>query len=129
MRLLLFEYLFWIASVAVFFRATMKERMEALAPLETYRAILEGEDILPETILNVAVFIPIGLLLGCAFGRLKWWKVLAIGGGFSLSIEVLQFVLKRGFAEFDDVFHNLLGCAIGFLGYLALIHVVKRVSR
>ena len=62
-------------------------------------------------------------------GLLVLWKVLAIGGGFSLLIEVLQFVLKRGFAEFDDVFHNLLGCAIGFLGYLALAHVVKRVSR
>lgn len=129
MRLLLFEYLFWILSIAVFFRATMNQRMESLAPFESYRAIIEGEDILPETLLNVAVFIPIGLLLGCAFGRLKWWEVLAIGGCFSLLIEMLQFLLKRGFAEFDDVFHNVLGCAIGFGVYLAVTYVVKRVAK
>ena len=59
-------------------------------------------------------------VLGCAFGRMKGWKVLLIGGGFSVLIETLQFVLKRGFAEFDDVFHNVLGCLIGFGVYVGV---------
>ena len=58
---------------------------------------------------------------------MDWGKVLAVGGGFSLLIEVLQFVSRRGFAEFDDVFHNVLGCAIGFGLYVAVAWVVTRV--
>lgn len=128
-RLLLFEYVFWIISIALLFRTVMEDRMCSLTPFKSYRAILEGQDILPETILNVAVFIPIGFLLCCSFRRLKWWQVLSIGAGFSLLIEVLQFVFKRGFAEFDDVFHNVLGCAIGLGMYLVVAWVVKPRER
>ena len=59
-------------------------------------------------------FIPIGLLLGISFPNIKWWIVLLIGGAFSLLIETLQFFLRRGFAEFDDVWHNVLGCMVGY---------------
>lgn len=31
-------------------------------------------------------------------------------------IETLQFVLKRGFTEVDDVWHNVVGCVIGWGG-------------
>ena len=58
---------------------------------------------------------------------MKWWKALVIGGGFSLLIEVSQFVFKRGFAEFDDVFHNVLGCAIGFGVYVMVAWLVMRL--
>ena len=43
-------------------------------------------------------------------------------------IEVLQFVFKRGFAEFDDVFHNVVGCAIGFGVYVGIVYLIKRIS-
>lgn len=81
-----------------------------------------------ECISNVIAFIPIGLLLGGSFDQMKWWKVLLIGGGFSILIETLQFFLKRGFAEFDDVFHNVLGCMIGFGMYVVIIAIVKRAA-
>ena len=32
----------------------------------------------------------------------------------SATIETLQFFLKRGFAEVDDVMHNMVGCVIGY---------------
>ena len=57
---------------------------------------------------------------------MKWWKVLFIGGGFSVLIETLLFLLKRGFAEFDDVFHNALGCVIGFGVYVGVRWMVER---
>lgn len=60
--------------------------------------------------MNGVAFIPIGLLLGISFPDIKWWKVLLIGGAFSLLIETLQFFLRRGFAEVDDVWHNVVGC-------------------
>ena len=77
---------------------------------------------------NVLAFVPIGLLLGCAFGRMKGLKMLLIGGGFSVLIETLQFFLKRGFAEFDDVFHNVLGCVIGYGVYALVAYWVKAIS-
>ena len=71
--------------------------------------------LLVENIMNVVVFMPVGILLGCAFRHMKWWKVLLIGGGISFSIEAMQYFFKRGFAEVDDMMHNTLGCVIGYL--------------
>ena len=78
-------------------------------------------------IANVLAFVPIGLLLGCAFGRMKWWKVLLIGGGFSLLIETLQFILKRGFAEVDDVMHNVVGCLLGYGVYIGIAYLSQSI--
>ena len=64
--------------------------------------------------MNVVVFIPYGFLLGCSFGRMKWWRVFPIGLLTSVIIETIQYVFMRGFADFDDVFHNMLGCMIGW---------------
>ena len=77
----------------------------------------------------MVAFIPIGLLLGISFPGIKWWKILLIGGAFSLLIETLQFFLRRGFAEFDDVFHNVLGSMIGWGGYTAIMYVAKKVLK
>ena len=70
-------------------------------------------------------FIPVGLLLGCSFGRLKWWHILLAGLALSLSIEILQFTLLRGFVEFEDLFHNTPGCLVGSEVY----RVVERMMR
>ena len=118
--LLLVEYMVLLLALAVLTRKVLPDRIFDFAPFWSYREVLRsGKDaLLTQNIANVMAFVPIGLLLGCAFGRMKWWKALAIGGGFSILIEVLQFVFLRGFAEFDDVFHNVLGCMIGYWIYI-----------
>ena len=127
--LLLVEYVVLLLALAVLTRKVHSSRPFDLTPFWSYRAILQGgkDALLTQNIANVLAFVPIGLLLGCAFGRMKWWKALAIGGGFSLLIEVLQFVFKRGFSEFDDVVHNVLGCAIGFGVYVLVAWFVMRI--
>ena len=124
--LLLAEYMGLILLVAVFCRKLLDVREFHVIPFRSYWYIWEGGRFLVQVFMNVLVFVPIGLLLGCTFGRLRWKTVLSIGGGFSLLIEVLQFVFRRGFAEFDDVFHNVLGCAIGFGVYVAVAWLVTR---
>ena len=124
--LLLAEYMGLILLVAVFCRKLLDVREFHVIPFRSYWYIWEGGRFLVQVFMNVLAFVPIGLLLGCAFGRLRWKTVLWIGGGFSLLIEVLQFVFRRGFAEFDDVFHNVLGCAIGFGVYVAVAWLVQR---
>ena len=76
--------------------------------------------------MNVVAFIPLGFILGFSSRRMKWWKVALFAAGFSLLIETLQFVTKRGFAEFDDVFHNVVGAMIGCGVYAGVKWVVKR---
>ena len=55
-------------------------------------------------LLNIAMFVPLGVLLplaGTAFRR--WYWALAAGAGTSLGIEVLQYLLGRGQADVDDL--------------------------
>lgn len=78
-----------------------------------------------QNVWNVILFIPIGLLLPLAFKRCRWWTAFLLGFCFSCFIEILQLVSMRGFSELDDVFHNTLGCMIGFLmmkGIIAVWH-------
>lgn len=127
--LLLVEYMILLLTLAVLMRKVHPTQTFDFTPFWSYREVLRsGKDaLLTQNIANVLAFVPIGLLLGCAFGRMKWWKALAIGGGFSLLIEVLQFVFKRGFSEFDDVFHNVLGCASGVGVYVLAAWLVMRI--
>ena len=70
-----------------------------------------------DMVMNIAIFMPVGFLLGMAFHAVRWWHTMIIGGGISLSIELLQYFTNRGVSELDDVFHNTLGCLIGFCVY------------
>lgn len=84
-------------------------------PYWSYAAILDGkESLIKEDLLNVALFLPIGFLLCCLMPIRKWWIALVFGFGLSSCIELLQLVWKRGTCEFDDVFHNTIGCLIGY---------------
>ena len=87
-RLVLLEYLFWIVCYAVIFRDVQAIRAYSFTPFWGYRAIKGwGDLLLTQIILNVIAFIPIGFLLGCSFGKIKWWIVLLFSATFSLLIE------------------------------------------
>ncbi len=121
------EYVVLLLCSTVLFRTTSDVYKYDWRPFWSYKAIEDGRvELLPENIMNVVVFMPIGLLLGLVFGNIKWWQVLLVGSIISLSIEVMQFWLKRGFAETDDIMHNTLGCLIGYgIGRLLLWKVNK----
>ena len=123
--LLLIEYIFLIFCSTVFFRTTSELRKYDIHPFWSYKAIQDGrEDLLAENIMNVVVFIPVGLMLGSLL-RVKgsWLIALLIGCSISVTIEALQFFFMRGFSELDDVMHNALGCAIGFL----IVAIIKGI--
>ena len=128
--LILLEYMLLLLVLAVFTRTVRSESAVDLSPFWSYRAIRDGSKSLSTQIIaNVVAFIPIGLLSSCVFGRIKWWRALLFGGAFSLLIETLQFVLKRGHVETDDVMHNVLGCAIGLGVYAGVTWALKRVRK
>lgn len=115
MALLLVEYVFLLYCSTVFFRGEAA-RGHNFLPFWSYVEIYHGDEqgLLPQNIMNVVVFMPVGLLLGMAFRSMNWWKAGLAGCCISLLIEILQYVFKRGFSEFDDIFHNVIGCMIGY---------------
>lgn len=113
--LLLMEYVFLLYCFTVFCRIYFEGRGYNFHPFWSYVAIQNGrEELLAENIMNVLAFTPIGLLLGLSFRNINWWQVLLVGSLISISVEAMQFWLKRGFAETDDVIHNTLGGLIGY---------------
>ena len=126
--LLVVEYVFLLYSSTVFFRPYTIETGHELTPFWSYMAIQEGKsDLKPVVLMNIAVFVPLGFLL-YMFKELKWWMVLLIGFVVSLSIEMLQYIFHRGCPEFDDIFHNTLGCLVGIAIYKAVSSSCKFLS-
>ena len=130
-RLLLLEFIFLLISLTVLYRPIQLGRAFNLIPFWSYRAVLgwEHDLLLTQIIMNVVAFIPLGFLLGCSFSKMKWWKVALFSAFFSLIIETIQFITIRGFAEFDDVFHNVVGAMIGYGMFVGLRWLIKRVRR
>ena len=121
----LIEYLIFLFILTVLAREVQSERAFNFTPFWSYRSLIEGNKYyLPQAIMNVIAFIPVGVLLGSVFSDIKWYTVLATCASISIVIETLQFVLKRGFTEFDDLFHNILGGLLGYGVYLVIARVL-----
>ena len=121
--LLLIEYVFFIFCSTVIFRPTGEARQYDFHPFWSY----DRPDLLIENIMNVVVFVPVGMLLCVAFKQMTWWKALLIGCSISISIEALQFLFIKGFSELDDVIHNMVGCLIG-CGFYSLMELSTRLK-
>jgi len=128
-KIALVEILFLIYGSTVFFRKYVETRGHNFQPFWSYKAIENGEEFyIEENFLNFLFFLPVGLLLGCAFRSMTWWKVMMIGFCVSASIEIMQYVHNRGFAEVDDVMHNTLGCLVGYGIYKLAKYGLERIN-
>jgi len=97
-----------------------------LIPFWSYIDIIKNDQyvFLYENILNILLFVPLGFFLSAYLGRNKYWKLVGIGVCISLFIEISQYVFQRGLCEFDDLFHNTLGCLIGCCLYIWIEHFI-----
>lgn len=115
--LLLIEYVLLIFCSTILFRPINVESSYNWHPFWSYGK----PELVLENIMNFVVFIPIGVLLGSIFQwsrcmiKRAWLITLVAGISISVSIEMLQYFLKRGFSETDDLIHNTLGCVVGFV--------------
>ena len=128
--LLLFVYYLLLLCSTVIFREARTTLHHGFDPFWHYKAFGQGKWLLlPEAVMNVLVFIPIGLALCSAFRRIRWWQTMVIGMALSVGIELLQLVFKRGCADIDDVIHNTLGCVIGYGLYWAVARRVYSATK
>lgn len=74
---------------------------------------------------NVLMLVPFGFLAPLLWGRLRGLRVLPVGLGFILSIELLQPLTGRSF-DMDDILLNFLGVLIGALLSLAVQILLPR---
>lgn len=68
-----------------------------------------------EFLANIALFVPLGLLLVAAWPRANAWVVLLLGYSSSGTIELVQTLLPSRFPTLSDVIANTIGTAIGCL--------------
>ena len=76
-----------------------------------------------QIVLNILFFVPFGVLVPfCVDGSWKRKLVITITSACLLSgtVEFLQLLYRLGFAEFDDVFDNTMGAALGAVVVLML---------
>lgn len=73
---------------------------------------------------NTAFFVPVGMLAFILFQRSPR-PVLAttlLGAGFSLLIEISQYIFALGYSDIDDLMMNTLGALIGAMLARAGLH-------
>ena len=71
--------------------------------------------VVQEVVVNLLMFFPIGLFISMGLSHLKTMTILFIGLGLSLIVESLQFFLKVGAFEINDLIFNTVGIYVGHL--------------
>ena len=80
-----------------------------------------------DDLLNIIIFIPIGLYLSYFIKNKKFIKVSLITFGISLFFELFQLLTIIGSFTLQDLMTNLVGGIIGYLLYKLLF--IKKVSK
>ncbi len=82
-----------------------------------------GPAALADILLNVLVFIPLGVYL--PMRRVRWWQAVPAGLGLSLLFELTQLAFAIGVTDVTDLITNTAGCALG-VGVYALLCRISR---
>ena len=108
-RLFLMVYVALLLCGTLVFRATKAAPDFRTKPFWHYAEEMVSLD----AIVNVLVFIPVGLALCPSFRKMRWWQAPVFGFALSVVIELMQLLFRRGCSDVDDVIHNTLGCLLG----------------
>ena len=108
------------AMLAVIFYMTVYTRGEsavdvALTPFHSFREAKLQPELYRSMLMNVFLFVPLGLTLPFALGKGRLSEFFAVAAAlcFCAAIELLQYRYALGRCEIDDVIMNTLGALIG----------------
>ena len=123
--------LFWI----IILKCNMK------VPISDTRALNEGKDLwqrfseylvtktvktdFKDSVVNVILFLPVGMLLPFFFKKWKYLKTCAIGFLITAFLEIFQIISCYGWFTYADIIHNTAGAAIGALIHFLLLKIAK----
>jgi glycopeptide antibiotics resistance protein len=110
-------YLFIVLWLTLIDRTSTYRRI-MLTPFWEYRNLLFTSEHLywfQQITCNILMLMPLGFLL--AMRKISPLKIVIVGCGLSVCIELTQLVTARGLCEFDDVFNNTFGAWLGCVIY------------
>lgn len=90
----------------------MSERRVNLNPVND---IFTGKADVLEAVLNILIFIPLGVYLGVLYRKHSFVKMLIIILSITLIVESTQYLLKTGAFDTTDLLTNTLGGLIGLI--------------
>ena len=91
--------------------------------------IINGKLDLGEIIMNVVIFVPLGIYVGAIFKKWAPMKNLLFILSISLVCEVFQFILGIGASDITDVITNTAGGIIGLIIYKGIEKIFKNSVR
>ena len=97
----------------------------------SYKLALHDGGYFMQIILNIMLFVPLGILWAGIVRRHKFcfYFLMMIGGGlFSGCIELLQYRLQCGFSEIDDIISNTIGLMTGIILWELALWCQKKTS-
>ena len=99
-----------------------------------WETVNEERQLTTECIENVIMMVPFSAVVMWTFEEKignGWKKILWCSGKmafiFSVSIEMLQLLLRLGTFQLSDIFYNIVGGALGGLMYCAAIKARRRL--
>ena len=101
----------------------MEKRNLNFIPYNDY--FMQGKIDAAETILNILIFVPLGIYSGILFKKWTTGKKFLFFFLVSLGFEALQFILKIGAFDINDIINNTLGGIIGFGVFKAIERILN----
>ena len=121
------EYVVYIYCSTIIFRPSLVKRMYDFHLFWSYSTTINGTGShLEQIVMNVVFFIPLGFLFRASFKSISLWKVILGAFLISTSIEILQFIYRKGFSEIDDIINNVLGSMLGYGIFKSLYFFLRR---
>lgn len=81
-----------------------------------------------EFLANVALFVPIGLLLVLLLERRRWWLAILVGVVLTVAIEFVQQFLPSRVSDPRDLVANAIGTTLGVLLAVPITAIAQRWS-
>lgn len=120
--ILLAIYLIVLICSAIIFRSPRETEVIAV---ELFWSWSSSQQLLWNNLINIAAFIPVGLLIGLIVPRYQLLVASLAGLFLSETFECFQLILRRGVFDVDDLFNNVVGALIGGLIAVVVIWVNK----
>lgn len=105
----------------------MFPKPQSLINLNPLRMADELIPLSPTLVLNIALFIPIGMMFSSYFERSKWYYCVLLCG--LIVIETVQYAFSIGICDINDVIENFLGAYLGVIVMRLIAVCGKRASR
>lgn len=125
-------YIFLVIASTILSRSVNNDMRFILKPFWSITTILSSGHnkiwLVKEVALNIIMLLPVGLLAPVLFEKRRLAKTLFVGIVLSVTIELIQLITHRGFAEIDDIIYNSFGVLIGLGINITLKECISRLE-